>query len=93
MQMMVEEQGQTFDQIEHNAQETSKDLEQGNKHVDRAIVLAKSTRAVSVSAILCVVLLYIDYFCVRKNGVVSLLPLFLPLSLLFLFGGLDLTIL
>lgn len=47
MQMMVEEQGQTIDQIEQNAQDTSKDLEQGNKHVDKAIILARSTRAVS----------------------------------------------
>lgn len=47
MQMMVEEQGQTIDQIEQNAQDTTKDLEQGNKHVDKAIILARSTRAVS----------------------------------------------
>lgn len=45
MQMMVEEQGQTIDQIEQNAQDTTKDLEQGNKHVDKAIILARSTRA------------------------------------------------
>lgn len=45
--MMVEEQGQVFDQIENNAENTQTDLEQGVKHVDRAIILARSTRAVS----------------------------------------------
>ncbi|KAK4517205.1 uncharacterized protein ATC70_000537 [Mucor velutinosus] len=45
MQMMVEEQGKVFDQIENNAENTQADLEQGVKHVDRAIILARSTRA------------------------------------------------
>lgn len=59
MQMMVEEQGQTFDQIEQNAQNTSGDIEQGVKHVDRAIILARSTRAVSY---------YITYLCILNTN-------------------------
>lgn len=47
MQMMVEEQGEILDQIELNAEETTKDLEQGVKHVNKAVVIARSTRAVS----------------------------------------------
>jgi syntaxin 1B/2/3 len=50
MQMMVEEQGEIFDQIEHNAEDTNKDVEQGVKHVNRAVALARSTRAVSVGS-------------------------------------------
>ncbi|CEP12973.1 hypothetical protein [Parasitella parasitica] len=45
MQMMVEEQGQVLDQVENNAENTHADVEQGVKHVDRAIILARSTRA------------------------------------------------
>ncbi|KAI9271395.1 t-SNARE [Sporodiniella umbellata] len=45
MQMMVEDQGKTLDQVEDHAVNTSGDLEQGVKHIDKAIILAKSTRA------------------------------------------------
>ncbi|KAI9338140.1 t-SNARE [Pilaira anomala] len=45
MQMMVEEQGEAFDQIESNADNAAVDLEKGVNHIDRAIVIAKSTRA------------------------------------------------
>jgi t-SNARE complex subunit (syntaxin) len=47
MQMMVEQQAETLTQIEHHAENTMVDLEVGNKDIDRAIVSAKSTRAVS----------------------------------------------
>ncbi|KAG2201814.1 hypothetical protein INT47_004371 [Mucor saturninus] len=47
MQMMVEEQGETITQIESHAQNAETDVEQGVKHIDRAIIIAKSTRAVS----------------------------------------------
>jgi syntaxin 1B/2/3 len=47
MQMMVEQQAETLTQIEQHAEHTVIDLEQGTKDVDRAIVSAKSTRAVS----------------------------------------------
>jgi syntaxin 1B/2/3 len=47
MQMMVEQQGETLQQIETHAENTLVDLEQGNKDIDKAIVSAKSTRAVS----------------------------------------------
>lgn len=48
MQMMVEQQAETLNQIEHHAETTMVDLEAGNKDIDRAIVSAKSTRAVSL---------------------------------------------
>lgn len=89
MQMMVEQQGETLDVIEQNAEDTQKDIEQGDKHINRAIVLARSTRAVSfldlfMSGIpVCAKTILTD----RKNGVVSLLLSFSVLSLLFLFGG------
>lgn len=46
MQMMVEEQGETVTQIESHAQNVETDVEQGGKHISRAIILARSTRAV-----------------------------------------------
>lgn len=46
MQMMVEVQGETLDQVEHHAETTAVDIEKGGSHIDRAIVIAKSTRAV-----------------------------------------------
>jgi syntaxin 1B/2/3 len=46
MQMMVEEQGEILEQIELNAEDTTKDLEQGVKHVNKAVIIARSTRAV-----------------------------------------------
>lgn len=47
MQMMVEQQAEVLTQIEVHAENTMVDLERGNKDVDRAIVSAKATRAVS----------------------------------------------
>jgi syntaxin 1B/2/3 len=47
MQMMVEQQAETLNQIEVHAENTMVDLEHGNKDIERAIVSAKSTRAVS----------------------------------------------
>jgi syntaxin 1B/2/3 len=47
MQMMVENQGQTLDQIESSASEVHNDVEKGNDHISKAIVIARSTRAVS----------------------------------------------
>ncbi|KAI8992150.1 t-SNARE [Mycotypha africana] len=44
MQMMIETQQETLDQIESYAETTVVDLEQGNKHIDKAIVSARSTR-------------------------------------------------
>lgn len=76
MQMMVEEQGEAFDQIESNADNAAVDLEKGANHIDRAIVIAKSTRAVS-SYNTCRISLKNINFYFRKNGVVSLSPLFL----------------
>jgi syntaxin 1B/2/3 len=46
MQMMIEQQAETLNQIETHAENTVVDLEQGNKDIDKAIVIAKSTRAV-----------------------------------------------
>ncbi|KAG0791970.1 hypothetical protein G6F62_001461 [Rhizopus arrhizus] len=45
MQMMVEQQGETLKEIETHAENTVVDLEQGNKDIEKAIVSAKSTRA------------------------------------------------
>lgn len=47
MQMMVEDQGKTLDQVEEHAINTSGDIEQGVNHISKAIVLARSTRAVN----------------------------------------------
>ncbi|ORE04200.1 t-SNARE, partial [Rhizopus microsporus var. microsporus] len=45
MQMMVEDQGKVLDQIETHAENTNADIEQGVTHINKAIVLARSTRA------------------------------------------------
>ncbi|KAI8881476.1 t-SNARE [Backusella circina FSU 941] len=45
MQMMVEEQGHVFDQVEEHAANVEQDVEKGNDHISRAVVLARSTRA------------------------------------------------
>ncbi|GAA5805648.1 t-SNARE [Helicostylum pulchrum] len=45
MQMMVEEQGETLDQVEHHAETVAVDIEKGGSHINRAIIIAKSTRA------------------------------------------------
>lgn len=45
MQMMVEQQAETINQIETHAETTVVDLEQGNKDIGKAIVSARSTRA------------------------------------------------
>ncbi|KAI8065654.1 t-SNARE [Gongronella butleri] len=44
MQMMLETQAETLNQIETHAEAVNYDLEQGNKDVSRAIVSAKATR-------------------------------------------------
>ncbi|KAI9027527.1 t-SNARE [Phycomyces nitens] len=61
MQMIVENQGHTIDTIEQNAETTVEDLEQGVKHIDRAIKYAISTRAKKwacffITIIICVVI-------------------------------------
>lgn len=48
MQMMVEQQGETLKEVEMHAENTVQDLEQGNKHIEKAIVSARATRAVSI---------------------------------------------
>lgn len=70
--MMVEEQGDILEEIEHNAEDTTKDLEQGVKHVNKAVVIARSTRAVRAYYALFferIALIQVEY---RKNGVASL---------------------
>lgn len=47
MQMMIEQQGQTLDNVEVNAQDTAVHIEEGNKQLHKAILLAKSTRTVN----------------------------------------------
>lgn len=47
MQMMVEQQQEVFNQIETHAENVVVDLEVGNQDIEKAIVSAKSTRAVS----------------------------------------------
>lgn len=46
MQMMVEQQGETLDHVQVNAEDTAVHIEEGNKQLRRAILLAKSTRTV-----------------------------------------------
>ncbi|KAI9472012.1 MAG: t-SNARE [Benjaminiella poitrasii] len=75
MQMMVEEQGEVLDQIENNAENTRADLEQGVKHVNKAIMLARSTRAKKwccfvFTLILCVVIaILVWWFAFDHPGV------------------------
>ncbi|KAI7869221.1 t-SNARE [Spinellus fusiger] len=45
MQMMVEHQGEVLKEVEMHSETVVKDLEQGNKDIERAIVSAKSTRS------------------------------------------------
>jgi syntaxin 1B/2/3 len=47
MQMLVEQQGETIDQIEEHAETTAVQMEEGNKFVSRAIKSARATRHVS----------------------------------------------
>lgn len=47
MQMMVEQQGETINQVEQHADTTAVELQQGNTYLTKAIATAKSTRAVS----------------------------------------------
>ncbi|KAI8341183.1 t-SNARE [Chlamydoabsidia padenii] len=44
MQMLVEQQGETLDQVEHNAEDTNANMEQGNQFIARAIKSARATR-------------------------------------------------
>jgi hypothetical protein len=46
MNMLVENQGEMLKEIDMHAQDTVIHLEEGNKHVDRAITSAKATRKV-----------------------------------------------
>ncbi|KAI8084919.1 t-SNARE [Halteromyces radiatus] len=45
MSMLVEQQGETLNQVEYHAEDTTANLEQGNKFIARAIQSAKATRA------------------------------------------------
>ncbi|ORX44273.1 t-SNARE [Hesseltinella vesiculosa] len=61
MQMLVEQQGQTVTAVEAQAQETTTQLEHGNRFIDRAIKSAKATRTKKwccffIVLILCVVI-------------------------------------
>jgi syntaxin 1B/2/3 len=47
MQMLVEQQGETIDQIEEHAETTAVQMEEGTKFVTRAIASARATRHVS----------------------------------------------
>ncbi|OBZ87821.1 Syntaxin-like protein psy1 [Choanephora cucurbitarum] len=75
MQMMIEEQGQVLDQVDNHAQETTQDLEHGNKQISRAIVLARSTRAKKwccffITIIICVVIaILVWWFAFDHPGV------------------------
>ena len=70
--MMIETQGETLTTIETQVESTVVDLEQGNKDIDRAIVSAKATRAVSrfIHFFFVFTEPYISY---RKNGAALLL--------------------
>jgi syntaxin 1B/2/3 len=48
MQMMVEQQGETLNNVEQNAETAAVNLNEGSKFLTRAITTAKSTRAVSI---------------------------------------------
>jgi syntaxin 1B/2/3 len=48
MQMLVEQQGETLDQVEHHAEDTTAQMEQGNNFIARAIKSARATRRVSM---------------------------------------------
>ncbi|KAI8086889.1 t-SNARE [Gilbertella persicaria] len=75
MQVMIEDQGQTLDQVENHVQDTTHDLEQGNKQISRAIVLARSTRTKKwccffIVIILCVVIaILVWWFAFGHPGV------------------------
>jgi syntaxin 1B/2/3 len=47
MNMLVENQGEVLKEIDMHAQDTVIHLEEGNKHVDKAISSARATRTVS----------------------------------------------
>ncbi|KAL0074886.1 t-SNARE [Phycomyces blakesleeanus] len=75
MQMLVENQGQVIDTIEQHAETTTGDLEQGVKHIDKAIKYAISTRAKKwccfvIAIILCVVIaILVWWFAFDHKGV------------------------
>jgi syntaxin 1B/2/3 len=72
MQMMVEEQGETLNNVEQNAETTAVNLNEGNKFLTRAITTAKSTRAVSIHLLDGLyVFIYFFLWLSRKNGVAS----------------------
>ena len=69
MQMMVEQQAETLNQIEQHAESTVVELEQGNRDIEKAIVIAKSTRGVSL--LFAYLSLWFSLIYYRKNGSVS----------------------
>lgn len=60
MQMMVEQQGETLNQVEQHAETTQAEIKQGNTYLTKAIATAKSTRAVSSPVFLKKRKVYID---------------------------------
>ena len=46
--MMIEQPGEVLTNVEQQVEQTVVDLEQGNKDVEKAIVSARATRAVSL---------------------------------------------
>ncbi|CAO3600559.1 unnamed protein product [Absidia cylindrospora] len=61
MSMLVEQQGQTLNQVEHHAEDTAGNMEQGNQFISRAIKSARATRrkkwwCLCICIILCVVI-------------------------------------
>lgn len=65
MNMLVENQGEMLKEIDMHAQDTVIHLEEGNKHVDRAITSAKATRKKKwFCVILVIILLIVAAFCI-----------------------------
>ena len=50
--MMVEQQGEVLNTVEHHADDTVVQLNEGNSQLSRAIALAKSTRAVNIRCLI-----------------------------------------
>ncbi|ORZ00928.1 t-SNARE [Syncephalastrum racemosum] len=75
MQMMVEQQGETLKEVEMHAENTVQDLEQGNKHIEKAIVSARATRAKKwccfvIFIIICIVVaILVWWFAFNHPGV------------------------
>ncbi|CAO3600321.1 unnamed protein product [Absidia cylindrospora] len=61
MSMLVEQQGETLNQVEHHAEDTTANMEQGNTFISKAIKSAKATRrkkwwCFCICIVLCVVI-------------------------------------